>query len=217
MDLVRDYKVSKQEMINALKESMLSPSYYLLNLTPTESEFNYIEKIENNQPSEGRLKIRMAVSGNGTLYKNLNEKISLRSQDFAHKKYIIADTLQNINWKISRESKEILGYEVRKAEAQIDSANTAIAWYAPKLSYKNGPDNYDGLPGLILEIVVSDNSDDEKRKSIYKAISIKVDNNPSPIDRPKKGETVTQKQFDAIIKKQQEKYKDMQGGGVDKE
>ena len=29
---------------------------------------------------------------------------------------------------------------------------TVTAWYTPQISVSNGPDNYQGLPGLILEV-----------------------------------------------------------------
>jgi len=210
-------QIAKQEVIDALKESMKNPNYYTLRLTPSESEFKYIEKVSNEQPQEGRVKVKIVSGGTGVTYKNLNEKISLQSQESWNQNFLIKDSLKNYNWKISKESKEILGYEVRKAEAKIDSAQTAVAWYAPKLPYKNGPENYQGLPGLIMEIEISDQSDEEKRKFIYKAISVNVDSENKPIERPKKGKEISAKEFEKLNKEQMEKMKEMYGGGVDKD
>jgi len=207
--------VAKQEIIDALKESMTKPNYYKLTLTPNESLFEYVEKIENEQPSDARVKVKMYAGGNGILYKNLSEKLSLNQQESWNQKFIISDSLETYDWKISKESKEILGFEVRKAETKIDSTQTAIAWYAPKLPYKNGPESYQGLPGLILEIEISDNSDDEKRKSIYKAISLNVDNEDEPIERPKKGKEISSADFEKFNKEQMEKMNEMYEGGVD--
>ncbi len=210
-----DIKVAKQEVMDALKDAMEKESYYILLLTPTESEFKYTEKIRNDQPSEARVMI--SFGGRSTTYKNLNENISLRAENAWNKNQIVRDTLKAYDWKISRESKEILGYEVRKAETQIDSTKSAIAWYAPKLSYKNGPLSYQGLPGLILEIEIKDDSDEEKRTETYKAISISVDSKNTPIERPKKGTIVTPKEFEAFLKEQSDRMKNMYEGGVDKE
>ena len=207
--------VAKQEIIDALKESMTKPNYYKLTLTPNESLFEYVEKIENEQPSDSRVKVKMYAGGNGILYKNLSEKLSLNQQESWNQKFIVSDSLETYNWKISKESKEILGFEVRKAEAKVDTAQTAIAWYAPKLPYKNGPESYQGLPGLILEIEISDHSDDEKRKSIYKAISLNVDNENEPIERPKKGKEISSADFEKFNKEQMEKMNKMYEGGVD--
>ncbi len=210
-----DVKVAKQEVLDALKDAMEKPSYYLLLLAPTESEFKYTEKIQNEQPNDARVKI--SFGGQSTTYKNLNENISLKAENVWNKNFIVSDSLKTYDWKISRESKELLGYEVRKAETKIDSTKTAVAWYAPKLSYKNGPLSYQGLPGLILEIEVTDNSDKEKRTETYKAVSISVDSKNTPIERPKKGTTVSPEEFEAFLKEQSDRMDKMYEGGVDKE
>jgi GLPGLI family protein len=207
--------VAKQEIIDALKESMTKPNYYKLTLTPNESLFEYVEKIENEQPSDSRVKVKMYAGGNGILYKNLSEKLSLNQQESWDQKFIISDSLETYDWKISKESKEILGFEVRKAEAKIDSAQAAVAWYAPKLPYKNGPESYQGLPGLILEIEVTNHSDDDEQKFIYKAVSLNVDTENEPIERPEKGKEISQSDYEKFNKEQMEKMNEMYEGGVD--
>lgn len=209
--------VNKEEVVQALKESLLRSNYYSLVLTPDESEFQYIERITNDQPSEGRVRIEMSAGGRGVTYKNLKENLSLRTEDTFNQKFLIKDSLKEYEWKISRESKEILGYEVRKAETTIDSTTNIVAWYAPKLPYRNGPAAYHGLPGLILEIEVMDNSDEEKRKHIYKAITINVDTKKEQIKRPAKGKEVNSKEFEAFVKEQANKMKEIFSGGVDKD
>lgn len=208
---------ANKEMEDKLKEAMNKPSYYNLILTPDESEFKIVEKVTNDQPSEGGMQIKIS-SGGGTTYKNLKEKISLKAVSSFNQDFLISDSLQNYDWKITRESKEILGYEVRKAEAIADSITNIIAWYAPKLTYKDGPDVYSGLPGLIMEIEInSDSQQKGKRKISYKAISLNVINDKKGIERPKKGKKLTQDEFTKWNKEQMEKMKEMYGGGVDKD
>lgn len=208
---------ANKDMEDELKKAMEKPSYYNLTLTPDESDFRAVEKVENDQPSDGRIVIKMSAN-NGITYKNLTEKISLKATTSFNQDFLIVDSLKNYEWKISRESKEILGYEVRKAEAIVDSTTTITAWYAPKLTYKNGPDVYGGLPGLILEMEI--NSDSEKRgkrKITYKAISLNVVNDKKGIERPKKGKKMTSEEFRTWNEEQMEKMKEMYGGGVDKD
>lgn len=208
---------TNKEMEDKLKEAMNKPSYYNLVLNSDESEFKVIERVTNDQPSEGGMQIKLSAGG-GTTYKNLNEKISLKSASSFSQDFLITDSLKNYDWKITRESKELLGYEVRKAEAIVDSTTNVIAWYAPKLTYKNGPDVYGGLPGLIMEIEInSDSQQRGKRKITYKAISLNVVNDKKGIERPKKGKKITQDEFTKWNKDQMEKMKEMYGGGVDKD
>src|SRR5690606_18081171 len=90
--------VAKQEIIDALKESMTKPNYYKLTLTTNESLFEYVEKIENEQPSDARVKVKMYAGGNGILYKNLSEKLSLNQQESWNQKFIISDSLDTYDW-----------------------------------------------------------------------------------------------------------------------
>lgn len=208
---------ANKEMEGKLKEAMSKPSYYNLTLTPDESDFRVVDKVTNDQPSEGGIVIKVSAN-NGITYKNLNEKVSIKATTSFNQDFLIMDSLKNYDWKITRESKEILGYEVRKAEALADSTTNLVAWYAPKLTYKNGPDVYGGLPGLIMEIEI--NSDSEKRgkrKITYKAVALNVVNDKKGIDRPKKGKKMTNEEFTKWNEEQMEKMKEMYGGGVDKD
>lgn len=212
-----DAKVNNQEVIDALKESISKPNYYKLRLTPTESKFTYIEKIKNEQPQEGRVRIEMKPGGNGINYKNLAENLSIVAQETFNQKFLVTDSLEQYDWKISKETKEILGFETRKAECKFDSTRIAIAWYAPKLPYKNGPDKYQGLPGLILEMEIFDPTDEEKMKTIFQAISLNVDEDKNPIERPTKGKAINQADFEVFLEEQSKKFQEMYGGGVEKD
>jgi len=67
-----------------------------------------------------------------------------------------------------------------------------------------GPNNYWGLPGLILEI----NED----KTIILCSKVTLNNKEkSKIKAPNTGEKVTQKKFDAIQKKKTDSMKDEDG------
>lgn len=207
---------ANKELEQKVKEAMTKPNYYTLTLTPQESDFRMVEKVENEQPTGGMM-IKMAPSS-GITYKNLKENIILESNSSFNQDFLITDEIKTYDWKISNESKEILGYEVRKAEAVVDSTTNLIAWYAPKLTYKNGPDVYGGLPGLIMEIEVnSDSPDRGKRKFIYKAISLEVPKDKKVIERPKKGKKISNADFDKWNQQQMDKMKEMYGGGVETE
>ena len=55
-------------------------------------------------------------------------------------------------WKITSETKEILGYKVIKATKPYENnQGDYIAWFAPDIPLGVGPEHFNGLPGLILE------------------------------------------------------------------
>jgi GLPGLI family protein len=94
-------------------------------------------------------------------------------------------------------------------QVELPKEKTITAWYAPEIPISQGPDNYWGLPGLILEV--------NDGKTIV--LCSKVVINPKDkveIKAPKNGEKVTQAQFAEIMMKKMKEMQDMyapQGGG----
>lgn len=79
------------------------------------------------------------------------------------------------------------------------------AWYTPQIPVNQGPGEYWGLPGLILEV----NAD---RTTI---LCSKITLNPSEksgIEQPSKGKEVTRKEYNDIMKQKMEEMREMYGG-----
>ncbi len=208
--------ISQQQIEKAVKEAGERPSYYDLTVSPNESIFEYKEKVDNQQ-NEEQSSFFISFGPRGKYYKNLKETLSLQESNSWNKDFVIKDSLKNYNWNITRKSKEILGYEVRKATSTLDSA-AITAWYAPKLTFKNGPENFWGLPGLILEIEnIQNTGDGGKQIQTYQAISLNVASEKDKIERPKKGKVLSTKEFDEFNQEQIKKMQDMYGGGVEKD
>lgn len=54
-------------------------------------------------------------------------------------------------WKISTEKSEVLGYKVQKATTKFMGREWA-AWFASEIPFQDGPDTFQGLPGLIVKV-----------------------------------------------------------------
>ncbi|NCO64169.1 MAG: GLPGLI family protein [Flavobacteriales bacterium] len=88
--------------------------------------------------------------------------------------------------------------EIKETPKQI----VVTAWYTPQISVSQGPGEYWGLPGLILEV----NAD---RTTI---LCSKIVLNPSEKDlikAPSKGKSVTKTEYDAIVKQKMEEMREM--------
>jgi GLPGLI family protein len=79
-------------------------------------------------------------------------------------------------WKISKESKEILGFKVYLATTQYAGRNYE-AYFTSEIPIQEGPYKFFGLPGLILEIY------DEKKDHHFVAIGISKEKKISIDDR----------------------------------
>ena len=74
---------------------------------------------------------------------------------------------------------------------------TIVAWYAPEIPVNQGPENYWGLPGLILEI--------QEEKRIILCSKVVISNKENfKIKVPNVGVEVSQEEFDAIHKDKME-------------
>jgi GLPGLI family protein len=81
-----------------------------------------------------------------------------------------------------------------------------VAWYTPQIPINQGPDGYWGLPGLILEISAD-------RTTI---LCTKIVMNPEEkedIDKPEKGQKVTQAEYTEIITKKMDEFRNNRGRG----
>ena len=91
--------------------------------------------------------------------------------------------------------------------SEIETPKTVevVAWYTPQIPINQGPDDYWGLPGLILEVSAD-------RTTI---LCTKIVMNPEEkeeIEKPEKGDEVTQSEYNEIITKKMQEMREMYGG-----
>ena len=65
--------------------------------------------------------------------------------------YLYEEPLDLMDWKVSFETKEILGYQCFKAECDFRGRHWT-AWCTMQIPVQDGPWKFCGLPGLILEM-----------------------------------------------------------------
>lgn len=205
---------------------------FVLNFNKFESLYFQEEKLEAPvQKSEISFKMSSPLSGKK--YKNVKEQIVISEEDFFGKEFLIQDSLPKWKWKLESETKKIGNYTCHKAISIIPVSAESLAeyeqqkknneesktnflevsepkeqiitvWYTPEIAVSQGPDEYWGLPGLILEV-----NDGDKIALCSKIILNKKEK--AEIKRPKKGKKVTKKEFEKINEKQLEKLKDPNG------
>ncbi|QAA81687.1 GLPGLI family protein [Aequorivita sp. H23M31] len=207
-----------QALAEQLKKGFLDE--YELQFNQEESIFKKIPKLEKPDPNKGGISISMSLMGeNEILYKNIKENKLINEKELYGKPFLIQDTIEIRDWKLSKESKTIGEYVCFKAtylppslsgdKDNEENSSThsetkeeeIIAWYTPQIPVKNGPKNYGGLPGLILEV--------QEGKLIFLCTKIVLSpKEPMGIIKPSKGKKVSQKEFDAILEKKNEEMRE---------
>jgi GLPGLI family protein len=182
------------------------------------------------------------TGGGGTYYKNVKEKSFTVDKEFMGKEFLIKDSLPELQWKMESETRIIGGYNCFKATAikpvnksdfrnyrpkkedkddvkpadgttktnlldnlEMPKETVITAWYTPEIPVSQGPDNYWGLPGLILE--VNDGRTVVLCSKVILNPKVKTD-----IKAPTKGKVASQKEFDDVVIKKMEEFREMNQG-----
>jgi len=212
-------RTMSKEMQEQFKKNIQEPQEAKLTILGDESLYKMVEKISNDQsqgirgPRGGGMRM-MSMNGDN-IYKNSTNHLLLKEQNMMGKSYVVKDSLQNFDWKLTRETKIILGNEAKKATAIIDSVQTTV-WYIPTLKYKTGPENYWGLPGLIAEVQTEINRGMFKGSKIISLTDIKTSTNSKPIEKPKDKGAISQTEFDKLMQEQRSRFEEMRNSGVNK-
>lgn len=85
------------------------------------------------------------------IYKNLHEGKTMAKNKLAEKNYIYHELQVPLEWNITSESKEYLGYSVQKATTSF-AGRDYEAWFTMEIPLPDGPYVFSGLPGLIVEL-----------------------------------------------------------------
>ncbi|MDC1195228.1 GLPGLI family protein [Flavobacteriaceae bacterium] len=123
-------------------------------------------------------------------------------------------TVDEFDWRsMRRKSKLNKDTEVKKdstvtsitEDIEVPKQIEVTAWYAPQIPVSQGPGDFWGLPGLILEV----NTDKTT------VLCSKIIMNPKEkvdIEAPKKGAIVTRSEYNETVKKKMEEMRSMYGG-----
>ena len=67
---------------------------------------------------------------------------------------IIQDSLVKIRWKLTDETRDIGGFECRRANGLVYDSIYIVAFYTDAIMTKGGPEGFHGLPGMILGLAL---------------------------------------------------------------
>lgn len=252
MDMDFGGREMTEEMKKTIAERMKSMFEKTFILTFNRTEASYLEEEKLETPGQGGFRMPSGFSTSGKYYKNIKEKRYTNQIEMFGKVFLIKDSLPEIKWELTGETKKIGNYTCFKAtatkavdptdfrnmrprrrpededkdEADKEQKNDTIkrrslldeietpkevivtAWYTPEIPVSTGPDEYSGLPGLILEISAG-------RTTI---LCSKIVLNPAEkqeISEASKGKKVTQAEYTEIMLKKMEEMRERfrNGGG----
>jgi GLPGLI family protein len=204
----------KKQMAARMKNRL--EKTYVLSFNNTESNFLEEEKID---AISGATDSWGGYFTRGDHYKNVSEQKLVQSQEFYGKRFLVKDELYKIDWTMGTETKKIGQYTCYRAKAFVPAAElgwyvfswgdlrpkktkdgeevkeelTLVeAWYTPQIPVAQGPAEYWGLPGLILEVSA------ENTTLLCTEVVIDKDTKIA-IDAPEKGKEITKKNYTKTV------------------
>jgi GLPGLI family protein len=246
----------RKKMMMERMKSFLEKTFIL---TFNKTESIYKEEEQLGAPGgKGGFGAMMGSFTGGAQYKNVKESVMLQEQEFFGKQFLINDSIPDLDWEMTGETKQIGKYMCFKATAvkpvdefdwtnmrrkgkgakkkeevnadqakkeiskvETDSSKSAtksfmddiempkevevVAWYTMQVPISNGPGEFSGLPGLILELNTG-------RTTILCASITLNPEEKKQIKRPTKGKIVTKKEYNDIVNKKMTEMKEMYGG-----
>jgi len=121
-----------------------------------------------------------------TIYTDLATGLYTCQKEVYGDNLLINDTVRAIQWKITSETREIAGYQCRRANAIIMDSVYVVAFYTDQIHVSGGPESFTGLPGMILGIALPHDN------VTWFATSVDLTSVPTnSIIPPKKGKVLT--------------------------
>lgn len=68
--------------------------------------------------------------------------------------YFIKEKITQIQWKWTDETRDIAGFQCRRANALILDSVYVVAFYTNQITTEGGPESFTGLPGMILGLAI---------------------------------------------------------------
>ncbi len=200
-----------------------------LNFANNQSLWKHVDEENNTDEVSGSgVQIRMVAPGTDDItFFNFDNASKVEQRELFGKQFLVSDSVRKLNWKLTDDTKEILGHTCRKATAQrvskrmsmnidngkmerkeFDDTSNIVAWFTADIPVSAGPELQGQLPGLILVLDMNDG------KMTYKAIETTAKADVAAIKEPTKGKKVTPDGFIAERNKMMDEMeKNNQGGG----
>lgn len=143
-----------------------------------EADPQWFDLVKNSYPQETVSYFGFQSDGNKSLYKRTKEADIPRSSGFKpfadeniiyndytsgttisqkpiyDETFLLEDSLLNIKWQITADTRNIAGFDCRKAVGILYDTIAVFAFYTDEIKVSGGPEGIAGLPGMILGVGV---------------------------------------------------------------
>lgn len=94
------------------------------------------------------------IADKNVVYNDYTTGKTVTQKQVFEETFLMEDSLLNIKWKLTADTRTIAGYDCRKAVGFIDDTVAVFAFYTDEILVNGGPEGIHGLPGMILGVGV---------------------------------------------------------------
>ena len=124
--------------------------YYTLEFNNSSSLF----KVEKENSDNKYMIDGLKPSELNYVFQEFNDGFTTMTRGIFENQYLVKDSIKQFQWKITGEVRDIAGFECKKALSKINDSVVVVAFYTDQILVKGGPENFNGLPGMILGLAV---------------------------------------------------------------
>ena len=124
--------------------------YYTLEFNNNSTLF----KVEKENADNKYMIDGLKPSEQNYVFQEFNQGLTTMTRGIFENQYLVKDSIKQFQWKITGEVRDIAGFECKKALAKINDSVVVVAFYTDQILVKGGPENFNGLPGMILGLAV---------------------------------------------------------------
>lgn len=177
--MIPEWRVSKSELLFAADESL----------------FHNLPDEDEDEPAEGGPMVIKIQRPEAIFYRNYTSGRKIDSREFFGKNYLIEDSLAAPGWKITGQTKTVLGYNCLEATTQDTVRKRQItAWFTDAIPLSAGPAGFGQLPGMILELDINNG------EMIFTATKVNFRKlKKKELVAPQKGEKISDADFQKMV------------------
>ena len=189
----------KSDIIKEMYKKMDLDVKFILTFNKNASIFSIEKKMDNDFNPIAYKATKVTVLG-GSYYTNLKERVLIKKVNIGSEELLVnIKPSTNSEWQITKENKIINGYKCFKAIKTKTISNSKgafnfeiVAWFTPEISTSFGVKEFNGLPGLILEL--------NDAHHMFYAENVKLHTKKEIKVLPFEGDVITEREYSKLLK-----------------
>lgn len=132
-------------------------------------------------------------ANDNVIYSDFNTAQTTAAKQVFDQSFLIQDSVKKYKWHITNDTRKIAGFECRRATTVIMDSVFVVAFYTDEIVAPGGPESFNGLPGMILGVVIP------RLFVNWYATKVELEVKEAAVAPPKKGKTTDFKGMEKTV------------------